>query len=618
MIQTACQSPPPLIPRAVLFGNPAQVQPQISPDGKQIAYLAPHEGVLNIWVRSLREEDDRVVTREKGRGISNFFWAFDSQHFLFLKDQDGNENTHLYFADIVRGEKKDLTPFADVRVQVLAFEKNHPNTVLIAMNRENSRFYDAYRLNFKTGEMELAAKNDGMVSEWVADKNLQVRAAVKTSDNAGYAVWTRKTELSEWALSAAWGFEDNFTCHVLGFSGDGEVLYLVDSRGFSAGRLVRLDLNSGEKQVLAEDPNFDVVSVLMHPETGAPQIAFWIREKKEYQILDKSMEADVAAIEKDLGKNFMITSRDNADWFWTLRVESDTAPVAYYLYDRKNHQSRFLFEHQPELRRYRLAQMEPFSFTARDGLVIHGYLTFPIGKNRKNLPLVLKVHGGPWSRDVWGYDARAQWLANRGYLCLQVNFRGSTTYGKDFLNAGNKEWGGKMQNDLTDAVEWAVREGYADPKRIAIFGGSYGGYAALAGAAFTPELFRAAIAVVGPSNLLTFIQTTPPYWATELENIYRRVGHFEKDADFLRSRSPLFSADKIKIPMLIAQGANDPRVKKAESDQIVEALKRHKIPHEYLLFSDEGHGFARPENQMRFFESAEKFLARHLGGAFEK
>ncbi len=615
--------PPKLIPRALLFGNPEKVQPQISPDGKQIAYLAPKAGVLNVWRRSVKGGDDQAVTSEKGRGISNYFWSPDGRSVLFLQDQNGNENTRLYSVDLQTGAKRDLTPFENVRVQIIASDKNFPDTLLIAMNRENKKVYDAYRLKWKTGELELAAKNDGSIGQWIADSELKVRGALIANSDAGYAVMVRKSESAAWIKAAEWGFDDSFSCNVISFSKDGKFLYLIDSRDAGTGRLEKLDLSNGKREILAEDPEYDVTNVLMQPDSYKIQMVSWIKEKEEWRILDEAIRGDIEQITKQHGANFSITNRDDADHKWVLRVESDQAPVAYFLYERQTKNSQFLFEHQPGLKKYKLMKMKPVSFQARDGLTLHGYLTLPVSAPWAQpaahpFPLVLKVHGGPWNRDVWGYDARVQWLANRGYACLQVNFRGSTTYGKRFLNAGNKEWGGKMQNDLTDAVQWVVQQGIADPKRIAIFGGSYGGYAALAGAAFTPDLFKAAIAVVGPSNLISFIKTTPAYWSTELTNIYRRVGDPEKDTEFLKSRSPLFKADQIHIPVLIAQGANDPRVKKEESDQIAAALKQHGIAHEYLLFPDEGHGFAKPENQLKFYQTAEAFLAKHLGGRLEK
>ncbi len=615
---SACDPQPQLIPREILFGNPEKASPQISPDGNKIAYLAPSKGVLNIWVRSTDGKDDQPVTQDQNQGIRSYFWAQDSEHLFYMQDTEGDENTHLYRVNLKSGEALNLTPFLGVRVQVLSFDRHFPETLLIAMNRENPKVYDAYRLQWKTGELELAAKNNGSISEWIADSELQVRGALIAGSDTSFEVMIRETEKSEWRKVAEWGFEDNSSCSVIGFSKEGKSLYLIDSRDAPTGRLVRLDLESGEKVILAEDPQYDVISAWLHPDTREVRMAAWIKEKTEWRIFEESIRADIETILNRHGQGFSIISASDDDQSWVLRVESDQSPVVYFLYRRSNRTSQLLFENQPELRKYKLAGMEPITIQSRDGLQLHGYITFPPHAPRKNLPLVLNVHGGPWARDSWGYDARTQWFANRGYICLRINFRGSVTYGKNFLNAGNKEWGGKMQNDLTDAVAWAVRKGYADSKRVAIFGGSYGGYAALAGATFTPDLYQAAISVVGPSNLISFLNTTPSYWSTYLENIYRRVGNPEKDFEFLKARSPYFQADKIRIPILIAQGANDPRVRKAESDQIVEALQRRNIPHEYLLFQDEGHGFAKPQNQLKFYKTAEVFLARYLGGRVEK
>jgi dipeptidyl aminopeptidase/acylaminoacyl peptidase len=402
----------------------------------------------------------------------------------------------------------------------------------------------------------------------------------------------------------------------VGFSGDGARMFLRDSREANAARLVELDPSTEGANVLAEDPKYDVASVLVHPDTREVQAVAFTRARTEWTVLDEDIRQDFAAINELHPGDFAIVSRDRADEKWLVGFTVDDGPVSYYAYDRKTRDGTHLFDDRPDLKKYTLSSMRPISFAARDGLEIHGYLTLPSTES-EDLPMVLNVHGGPWARDVWGYNAEAQWLANRGYACLQVNFRGSAGYGKKFLNAGNKEWGAAMHDDLVDAVRWAVERGIADPKRVAIYGGSYGGYAALVGATFTPDLFRCAVDVVGPSNLITLIQTIPPYWFTLLATFHERVGNPDTEAEFLKSRSPLFYVDRIKIPLLIAQGANDPRVKRSESEQIVAALREKGIDHEYLLFEDEGHGFARPENRLKFYAAAERFLAEHLGGRAE-
>jgi dipeptidyl aminopeptidase/acylaminoacyl peptidase len=408
------------------------------------------------------------------------------------------------------------------------------------------------------------------------------------------------------------------TSEPITISADGHSLLATSSVGANTARLVRIDLATGATHVLAEDPEADVTAVRLHPDTREPQIVTILRERSHYLPLDPALAGDLAAIRSLHPGDPGIGDGDEDDAIWVVGFTNDTGAVPYYLYDRQRQSAHFLFEHQPQLSRYELAPMEPFTFTARDGLTIHGYATFPPGAGRTRLPTVLNVHGGPWARDAWGFDAGAQWLANRGYLCLQVNFRGSTGYGKAFVNAGDREWGGKMQDDLLDAVDYAIGQGWADPARVAIFGGSYGGYAALAGVAFTPDRFRCAVDIVGPSNLKTLIETIPPYWAPMLAMFHARVGDPEQDADFLWSRSPLSRAASIRTPLLIAQGANDPRVKQAESEQIVGALRAAGIDHEYMLFPDEGHGFAKPENRLRFYAAAERFLARHLGGRAEE
>jgi dipeptidyl aminopeptidase/acylaminoacyl peptidase len=428
----------------------------------------------------------------------------------------------------------------------------------------------------------------------------------------------RDHEGDEWRRLLTIPADDATTGAVISFSADGRSLLAVSSVGSDTGRLVRVDVATAETEVLAEDPQADVADVLLHPDTREPQIVTLLKDRAEYITLDDSLEDDLKAIRALHPGDPMFQDRDDADATWLVAFTTDSGPVPFFAYDRASRSGRFLFNDRPELSRYELAPMEPFQFTSRDGLTIHGYATFPPGAGRSGLPAVVNVHGGPQVRDMWGFDQEAQWLANRGYLCVQVNYRGSTGYGKAFVNAGDREWGAKMHDDLIDAVNYITGEGWADPERVAIYGGSYGGYAALVGAAFTPDVFCCAVDIVGPSNLKTLLETIPPYWTPMIAQLYRRVGNPETDADFLWSRSPLSRVRSIRIPLLIAQGANDPRVKQAESEQIVSALARAGIDHEYMLFPDEGHGFAKPENRLKFYAAAERFLARHLGGRFEE
>ena len=614
-----------LIPRQVLFGNPERISPRISPDGTQLAWIAPSDGVLNVWVAPANQGEDqgidwsaaRVVTDDADRGIRMFAWAHDGRHLLYLQDSGGDENWRLHDVDTATMQRRDLTPFDDVQTQLIAAEKKFPTEILIGLNRDNPQLHDVYRLDLTSGELTKEVENPGFVG-WLADSQLVVRAGVAPQPDGSLALMVRGGAGEDWRELLTIAVEDVMTSQPIAFSEDGTSLLAGSSVGADTGRLVRLDLATGAADVLAADPASDVTGVRLHPDTREPQIVTFLRDRAEYQVLDSGVEADLAAIRALHPGDPSFVDADDADRTWLVGFTNDTGPVPYYSYDTETRSGRFLFEHQPELSRYELAPMEPFSFTSRDGLVIHGYATFPPGAGRERLPMVLNVHGGPWARDAWGFDPEAQWLANRGYLCVQVNFRGSTGYGKAFVNAGDREWGGRMQDDLLDAVAHAAGQGWADPARVAIYGGSYGGYAALAGVAFTPEVFCCAVDIVGPSNLKTLIETIPPYWAPMISQFHRAVGDPATDADFLWSRSPLSRAEDIAVPLLIAQGANDPRVKQAESEQIVAALEKAGIEHEYLLFPDEGHGFAKPENRLRFYAAAEKFLARHLGGRAEE
>ncbi len=610
-----------LIPRQVLFGNPERISPRISPDGSALAWIAPHDGVLNVWLAPVSREHGvdwaaaRVVTDDTDRGIRMFGWAHDGRHLLYLQDAGGDENWRLHDVDLQTMTRRDLTPFDGVQARLVAGDKKFPTEVLVALNRDDPRLHDVYRLDLVTGKLTLEVKNPGFIG-WVADSRLAVRAAAQPLGDGGFLLQVRDGE-GEWRPLLSVPAEDALTTDAIAFSEDGRSLLATSSVGAQTARLVRISLDTGDTEVLAEDPHADVSGVRIHPDTREPQIVTLLKERSEYLVLDPAVAGDLAAIRALHPGDPVFAGADDADATWLVAFTNDSGPISYFSYDRASRTGRFLFDHRPELARCTLAAMEPFSFTARDGLTIHGYLTFPPGADRTRLPAVLNVHGGPWARDAWGFDPEAQWLANRGYLCVQVNYRGSTGYGKAFVNAGNREWGGRMQDDLTDAVRHVIAKGWADPERIGIYGGSYGGYAALAGAAFTPGLYRCAVDIVGPSNIRTLIETIPPYWAPMIAQFHTRVGDPEKDASFLWSRSPLSRAADIRTPLLIAQGANDPRVKQAESEQIVAALRAAGVEHEYLLFPDEGHGFAKPENRLKFYAAAERFLARHLGGRAE-
>jgi dipeptidyl aminopeptidase/acylaminoacyl peptidase len=610
----------PLIPREVLFGNPERMGPRLSPDGESLAFLAPKDGVLNVWVGPVGAplEDFEPVTDDRKRGIRVSFWAEDNRHIVYLQDEGGDENWRVHAVDASTHEDRDLTPFDDVQAQIVDKSRHFPDTLLVALNRERPELHDVYRLSLSTGDLDLAANNPGNVVGWVADAGFEVRAAMAATPDGGFDLLFRDTEAADWRKLFSWDKENALSSGPLGFTEDGTKLYLLDSRDANASRLVLLDLESGDVEALVEDQRYDVGQVLTNPETYEVQAAAIERARTDWVVLDDDIKEDFEVI-AGLGRgDFAVASRDQADESWLVAFTADDGGASYYSYDREGKAGEHLFDARPDLAEYDLARMEPVSFTSRDGLTIEGYLTLPPGSSDGPAPMVLDVHGGPWARDGWGYNPEAQWFANRGYACLQVNYRGSTGYGKKFFNAGNKEWGARMHDDLVDAVGWAVEEGVADPERVAIYGGSYGGYAALVGATFTPDLFRCAVDIVGPSSLITLITSIPPYWKPLLSTFHERVGNPETEREFLESRSPLFFVDRVRIPMLIAQGANDPRVKQAESEQFVAAMQEKGIDYEYLLFEDEGHGFARPENRLEFYAAAERFLAKHLGGRTEQ
>jgi dipeptidyl aminopeptidase/acylaminoacyl peptidase len=604
---------PPLIPRAVLFGNPQNVSPVVSPNGAMLAYLAPSNGVLSIWVRTVGKSDDRVVATDPSRPIRNVVWQPDSKHVLYEQDKGGNENFHVYQVDIATRSSRDLTPFGDkVRSDIENVDPRFRNTILIASNRRDPNVFDVYRMDLRTGAATLDTRNPGRVGSWAEDNNLVVRAATQNDADGSTEILVRANASVPWHTLLKASPEDQIA--PLAFSADNRSLYVSSSVGANSARLLRYDLTTGEYSVLASDPTYDVGAPLIDARTRKLVAVSFERDRTEWDVIDPSYQQDFDALKKlhagDIG---FISSTSNGRRL-IVNYIVDNGPIAYYSYDRATKHGTFLFVSRPALLNYKLASMQPISYKASDGLIVHGYLTLPVGVAPKNLPMVLFPHGGPWARDSWGYNGYVQWLANRGYAVLQPNFRGSTGYGKSFLNAGNRQWAGTMHQDLLDAKTWAVAQGYADPVKVAILGGSYGGYAVLAGLAFSPDAFAAGVDIVGPSNLNTLLQSIPPYWSTGRATFALRMGD---TVAFLNSQSPLFKADQIKVPLLIGQGANDPRVNERESDQIVAAMRKNNEPVEYIVFPDEGHGFARPENNRRFDAAVEAFLGKYLGGRVE-
>ena len=606
---------PPLIEREILFGNPEKTRPQLSPDGKYLAYIAPDENnVLQVQLRTVGQQDDRQLTADKKRGIRIFFWTYSGEELIYLQDADGDENWHLFSVNIHSNQVRDLTPFQGVQAQPIAFDRNFPNEILVGMNIRDRSKHDVYRINLKNGAVEFDTDNPGNIVGWTADALFQVRAATATTADGGSELVFRETADKSWESLRSWGPDDEGDAVM--FSENGKILYIMGNHDANAERLIALDLETKQETDLASDPEYDVGGIVVHPTKREIQAVSFYKDKQEWQILDQSIAEDFEAIGKSRPGEFSITSRNLADTTWLVAYMTDDGPVYYYAFDRASKTCTFLFSNQPKLEGLPLSSMEPISYTARDGLTIHGYLTKPVGVSMP-VPTVLLVHGGPWARDNWGYDSEAQWLANRGYAVLQINFRGSTGYGKAFFNAGNREWAAKMHDDLLDGVNWLVETGISQPDKIAIMGGSYGGYAALVGLTFSPDVFACAVDIVGPSNLITLVQSIPPYWEPLKASMYHRVGNLETEPEFLKSISPLFFVDRIQKPLLIGQRANDPRVKQPESEQIVNAMKQADKPVEYVLYTDEGHGFARPENRLHFYAIAEEFLAKYLGGRFE-
>lgn len=605
----------PLIPREVLFGNPAKVSPQLSPDGSHIAFIAPKDGVLNVWVQKVGAAEARAITDDKNRGIRAYFWAEDGKHILYIQDKAGDENWHLYAAKVSgEGEARDLTPIDGVRAQVIAVEKSKPHTILVGINDRTPVFHDVYAIDLRTGKRKLVYKNEIGAVGFIADHKLRIRIAQKFQPGGGMAVLYRKTPRAEFEPLVTWKPEDTFSSSAAGFTRNNRGLYLLSSAGANTAELRVINVRNGKVRTLAEDPTASVSGLMIHPRTYEVQAVNFERARADWEILDPSIEDDFAALAKLHDGDFDVVSRDNRDRTWLVSYAVDDGPVAYYTYDRRKKSGELLFVHRPELSELALAEMKPISYKARDGLTIHGYLTLPVGVKAKALPAVIVPHGGPWYRDTWGYRPMPQWLANRGYAVLQMNFRGSTGYGKKFLNAANREWGGAMQDDITDGTRWLIEKGIADPDRICIMGGSYGGYATLMGLAKEPDLYACGVDIVGVANLITWLNNIPPYWRPFAEILHRRVGHPEKDVEFLKSRSPLFLVENIDDPLLIGQGKNDPRVPRGESIQMRDALQEAGKEVVYMEFEDEGHGFAKPENRLEFFAAAESFLAKHIGG----
>ncbi len=609
----------PLIARELLFGNPERTRPTISPSGEQLAWLAPDEkNVLQVWVRPVAGKDAVCVTADKKRGIRSYSWSEDSKSILYGQDQDGDENFHLFQVELASKNVRDLTPWQGVRASLLSSSPKQPNVILVTANVRDRKSMDVWRISLDTGAAVLDTQNPGDVNGWGVDAQLLVRVAIAATQDGGTELRVRESVKAPWKALITVGLEE--IVEFVDFTEDGRSIIITSSINADTVRLLEKSLKSGAERVLAFSDKSDVGDVIGYPTRhGVRAAEVDVDGRMSWTPVEPSMKGDLEVLKKAIAGDWRVASMDASDTKWIISETSDQSPMRFWMFDRKSKKTELLFTAQPKLEGLPLAQMKPVSIPARDGLVLPGYLSLPPGKDAKALPMVLLVHGGPWGRDTWGHNSTAQWLANRGYAVLQVNFRSSTGYGKKFLNAGNRQWGLAMHDDLLDAVAWAVGQGIADPKKVAIMGGSYGGYATLAGLAFTPDTFACGVDIVGPSNIFTLLATVPPYWAAFRRQLVSRIGDPEnpQDKDMLTKASPLFSAHRIKAPLMIGQGANDPRVKQAESEQIIAAMEKNGLPVTYVLYPDEGHGFARPENRIDFNARAEGFLAKCLGGRAE-
>ena len=622
---------PPLIDRELFFGNPEIVGAQLSPDGQFIAFIKPYQDTLNIWVKKAAEpfEAAKVLTADTKRPITQYFWSRDSKYVLYVQDQAGDENYNVYAvsptAAVAPGGEvptaRNLTDAKGARALIYSAPRKQPDLLYIGLNDRDAAWHDLYRLQISTGERTLMRENTERIAGWFFDLDGDLRLAVRTADNGD----TELLRVDEKAFTKVYSCSVFELCGPARFHTDDQRVYMETNKGDDVNliRLVLFDPANGAETLVEADPEkrVDFGNAMFSEVTDELLATIYIDDRQRIYFRDKGYEADYEMLRKKLpGKELSLGSHTRDERFWLITASSDVEPGETYLFDRQTKNLTLQYRIREKLPREALASMEPISFTSSDGLTIPAYLTLPRGVPAKGLPLIVVPHGGPWARDTWGYDSIAQFLANRGYAVLQPNFRGSTGYGKTFMNAGNLQWGDKMQDDITWGVKHLVAEGIVDPKRVGIMGGSYGGYATLAGVAFTPDLYAGAVSIVGPSNLITLLESIPPYWEAGRKIFHERMGDptTPEGKKQLERQSPLNSAEKIATPLLVIQGANDPRVKQAESDQIVVALRDRGFPVEYLVAPDEGHGFARPVNSMSMFAMSEKFLAKHLGGRHQE
>jgi dipeptidyl aminopeptidase/acylaminoacyl peptidase len=618
--QRAAQLPP-LIPLNHFFDNPEIAGAQISPDGRWLSFLKPYRDKLNVHIRPVAGGADRRMTSDTTRPVTGYFWSADSRYLLYVQDKGGNENYHVYRVPVAGTgvpEAKNLTPFEGVRAMIFAVPRDMPGRILIGMNKRSPSAFDAYWLDLASGDTLMAAQNPGRILGYLLDNDNRLRAAAGSNEQGGTDIYARPTNGTEWKKVASYPATENVA--PLRVHPDGRRLYLSSNHGETdLAQLVMLDLETGATTPVESDPEreVDFGGAVFSDVTDSLLATVYVADTVRIYPKNERFARDVANVKKLHDGAPGVTSMTRDEMKWIVSFDSPTDPGATYLYDRATGRARFLFRPRPWLVPRQLAPMRPISYKAADGLTIHGYLTAPVGVPARNLPLVLVVHGGPWARDTWGYDPEAQLLANRGYAVMQINYRGSTGYGKAFYNAAVKEWAGKMHTDLIDGVRWAISEGIADSTKVAIYGGSYGGYATLVGLTFTPEVFACGVDYVGPSSLVTLIESFPPYWKPFLEgSFYRHVGNpsVAADVEDMKKRSPLFLVDKIEDPLLIVQGANDPRVTKLEADQMAIALRDRGVKVRYLLAPNEGHVFLNADNRLALYRAMEVFFKDCLGG----
>ncbi len=604
-----------IIPMKDFFRNPEKMSFRLSPDGQHLGFLKPWQTRLNVHVQKVGEDQENRITSATERDIAGYFWASNTR-IAYVQDKGGDENFRLYAVNIDGSEEKDLTPFEKVRVQLIDDLKDDDDHVLIAMNKRDPRFFDAYRINVLTGEMEMIAQNPGNIVSLETDHDGKLRVAT-TSDGVNQSLLYRDSETEDFQVLVTTSFKE--TLSPLSFTYDNKNLYVASNLGRDKTAIYEYDIKEKKQTTLLyENPDVDVENLLRSDKRKKVTGVVFYKDKRQYHFLDEERAELQQDIESRLpGYEVQVANMSRDETKALVYAASDRTLGTYYFYDRTTSDFRKLADVGPWLVESELAEMKPITYTSRDGLTIHGYLTLPKGLKPKKLPVVVNPHGGPWGRDVWGYNPEVQFLANRGYAVLQVNFRTSTGYGRKFWEAGFKQWGLRIQDDITDGVRWLIDQGIADPKRVGIYGTSFGGYATLAGLAFTPDLYACGVDYVGVSNLFTLLKTIPPYWEPMRQMMYEMVGDPEKDKELYEKISPLFHADNIKVPVLVAQGANDPRVNKAESDQIVDALKKRGIEVMYMVKDNEGHGFRNEENRFDFYRAMEEFLGKHLGGRVE-